>query len=162
MANEIERKYLVKNFVPELIKNRSYKKIEQFYIAYNQDHNVCTRVRSIKHSGDRADEYILCTKAPSDNPLIRLEFEQEITQKEYEALKTMHLGSIIKKTRYFMQLHFELDIFEIPTKLALVEMEFRTLDEAIHFETIDKPAWIGDEVTNNPQYYNSAIAGVSK
>lgn len=161
MANEIERKYLVRNFIPELVKNRGYQNIEQFYISYNQENNVSVRARkTVYWSDDTEVSYVLCIKAPSTNPLVRLEFEKRITMEEYLSLRTMHIGKIINKKRYYMNQHFDLDVFS--DGLILAEIEFKTLEEAEKYEKIDKPSWIGDEVTNNKEYFNSYIAGVSK
>lgn len=159
MSHEIERKYLVNIFSLDLIKNCGFKKIEQFYISYDQTNHVSVRMRKIiPSSSDHPITYEICTKVPTSNPLIRIEIEKEISASGYEEAKKIHIGSIINKTRYYMNWKFELDVFD--SGLVLVEKEFKTLEDAIKYETFEKPAWIGKEVTGDPEYYNSFIAGV--
>jgi CYTH domain-containing protein len=51
--------------------------------------------------------------------------------------------------------HLEIDVFEEPPDLVVLEVELRHEGEAVTL-----PAWLGDwrEVTGDPRYFNAALA----
>ena len=65
-------------------------------------------------------------------------------------------GSIIEKTRYAVphgDLAWEIDVFSGENLgLIIAEVELNDVDQQV-----DLPAWIGREVTAQPQYYNSYL-----
>jgi CYTH domain-containing protein len=64
----------------------------------------------------------------------------------------------VRKTRYVVghgEQTLEIDVFEQPADLVVLEVELR--DEA---EAVELPAWVGDwrEVTGDPRYFNASLA----
>jgi CYTH domain-containing protein len=64
----------------------------------------------------------------------------------------------IRKVRHVVphgSQHLEIDVFEQPPGLVLLEVELRSADEAVVL-----PEWLGDrrEVTGDPRYYNASLA----
>jgi CYTH domain-containing protein len=66
-------------------------------------------------------------------------------------------GTVITKTRYCVPVGahvFEVDVFEgANAGLIVAEVELEDPDE--YFE---KPAWLGQEVTGDPKYYNAQLS----
>ena len=63
---------------------------------------------------------------------------------------------LIEKTRYridYQGLVWEIDEFEGENAgLVIAEVELESVDQEIAF-----PAWIGQEVTTEPRYYNASL-----
>lgn len=147
---EIEKKYLIKN-IPNLKNLKSYK-IVQGYISVDP----VLRIRQ------KNDKYFFTFKGKGF--LKRIEFEQEITKKEFENLLPKIEGTIIKKTRYIYPLNnnfiAEIDIFEKPFEnLCIVEVEFNSENDAKNFIP---PDWFGEDITNNIKFTNSYMSNIVK
>lgn len=144
MNKEIERKFLVKGgFIPETNNN---VRIVQGYLSTKTDSSV--RVRVFEDKG------YLTIKGKSDpSGLVRNEWEYEIPVSDAGELLKLCSGDVIQKTRYFMEYKehtFEVDVFEGENKgLVIVEIELENRNEVF-----SKPAWLGEEVTGDPKYYN--------
>ena len=145
---EIERKYLVNGKPWEGI---SGNKIKQGYIPKGD-----TTVR-IRTSDDKA---YLTIKGKTVG-LSRHEFEYEIDFDDACKILSLFCGKIIKKTRYIIPhkkfscyfSDWEVDVFEGENKgLVVAEIELESEDQ--HFEV---PEWIGEEVSHDPRYRNSAL-----
>lgn len=147
MAQEIERKFLVKN---DSWKNLATGELySQGYIPTTN--GVTIRVRVI---GDRG---YLTLKSLSQG-ISRLEFEYEIPQIEAEEiLNKLCQQPIIKKKRYkipYQGLIWEVDEFMGENEgLVLAEVELNHPDQPLTL-----PEWIGEEVSHDPRYYNANLA----
>ncbi|GAA6618590.1 CYTH domain-containing protein [Scytonema sp. NUACC26] len=146
MAREIERKFLVKgDSWRNLAEGSAYR---QGYIATQRGATV--RIRIV---GDRG---YITIKGPTVN-YSRAEFEYSIPLEDAEEmLDTLCQQPLIEKIRYKVEwggLIWEIDEFEGVNKgLILAEVELN--DEK---QQIELPAWVGEEVSSNPRYFNSNL-----
>ena len=150
---EIERKFLI-NEMPNLSEYES-KKLVQGYL------NTHPTVRVRKED----DEYYLTYKGKAQNMIAREEYNLPLTKEAFEHLLPKCDGNIISKTRYLIpigknaegsNLTAELDVFDPPfAPLSFAEVEFPTIEEANSFV---KPKWLGEDVTDRKEYYNSYMS----
>ena len=87
----------------------------------------------------------------------RFEWEKEITLEDGEALLRLCEPGVIDKTRYLVKagdLCYEVDEFHGDND-GLVVAEIELPSEDAPFE---KFPWVGEEVTGDPRYYNSALS----
>jgi CYTH domain-containing protein len=142
---EIERKYLVKNKNYKKLKIENKNRIEQGYITLDKEKLIRIRIAS-------RDAFLtikgLATK------ITRHEYEYQIPVKEArEMLELFCYQPIIKKVRYAIKYQgkvWEIDEFEgLNRGLTIAEIELENEDEKF-----DKPDFIGQEVTDDPRYYN--------
>ena len=148
MAQEIERKFLVKN---ESFKEMadSSSRIKQGYICSMRGRTVRIRIRDEKG--------YITIKGPSDKAgMSRYEWEKEIPLDEAEELMTLCEPGCIDKTRYLVTCGkhvFEVDVFYGENEgLIMAEVELASEDEPY-----EKPAFLGEEVTGDVRYYNSFL-----
>lgn len=147
MAQEIERKFLVKGEYKEL----SFKaaRITQGYLSSVPERTVRVRIK-----GDKG--YITIKGKVSFSGASRFEWEKEIPVAEARQLLEICEPGLIDKTRYLVKsgLHtFEVDEFHGENEgLVLAEIELVSENEAF-----EKPGWLGMEVTGDPKYYNSML-----
>ena len=145
MAQEIERKFLVKRDGTYKAAASSASEIAQGYMDVN---GATVRIRL------RDDKAYLTIKGPSrDGGLSRYEFEREIPVEDArEMLKLCH-GGLIEKVRYvvpFAGHTFEVDEFKGANDgLLFAEVELSSADE-----DFEKPEWLGPEVTGDRHFYN--------
>lgn len=147
MLQEIERKFLVCGD----FKSEAYKAthIMQGYLS----HRPTVRVRI---AGDTA--YLTIKGPVSVSGMSRFEWEKEIGVDEAKALLQLAEPGLIDKTRYLVKNNdgkhtWEVDEFHGDNKgLVMAEIE---LDH--ENDSFDKPEWVGEEVTGDPRYYNSAL-----
>ena len=145
---EIERKYLV--------QGESYKQmavahhhIWQGYISREKTGTVRVRI-----TDDKA--YLTIKGKPAAGHFARYEWEKKIDVIDAQELMKLCQGTIIDKTRWIVPakeegLKWEVDEFH--GRLAgrvLAELELPTEDTPFV-----KPAWLGEEVTGNPAWYNA-------
>lgn len=149
MALEIERKFLVKDrsYVEMAI---SHTEIRQAYISDNVNGTVRVRVR--------ADRAWLTVKGANDGA-VRHEWEYEIPVADAEEMARMLAGGWgIEKVRYIVKYGahtWEVDEFHGRHEgLVVAEVELESADTGI-----DMPGFAGEEVTGDPRYYNSVLAG---
>lgn len=149
MKIEIERKFLV---VGDGWREEAGSGLlcEQGYISSGPD-QVTVRVRRI---GDRG---FLTLKGASEG-ISRPELEYEIPAAEAEYMLKNFCGNrIVSKTRFLVKfdgLTWEIDEFSKKNQglvLAEVELESET-------QPVEKPEWLGEEVSDDPCYYNAALA----
>ncbi len=148
MHKEIERKFLVASKAYRKQATRTYK-IKQGYLSTHKKRTV--RVRLQDHKG------LLTIKGKSSKSgMSRIEWEKEIDLEEAKALFKMCKKNKIKKTRHIVPVAnhiFEVDEFKGKNKgLVLAEIELKTENESF-----SKPNWLGEEVTQNPKYYNAQL-----
>jgi adenylate cyclase len=71
-------------------------------------------------------------------------------------LDTLCKRPLIEKVRYTLRVGshtWEIDVFEGDNAgLVIAEIELRREDEAF-----EKPEWVGEEVTDDPRYFNSNL-----
>ena len=146
---EIERKFLV---VSNDYKKEAHKKNRIVQGFLNTDPFRTVRVRV------REDQGFLTVKGMgNENGTTRFEWEREIPVKEAEALLKLAEPGAIDKIRYDVQVGehlFEVDEF-FGENEGLVVAEIELTDEE---ESYEKPAWLGEEVTGQPQYYNAQLS----
>lgn len=147
MFQEIERKFLVKgDFKADTVQS---VEITQGYLC--KDNGLTVRVRI------KGDKGFLTIKGKRTG-ISRFEWEKEISENEAFALLEQADSRRIAKTRHLVKntdgRHvWEVDEFHGDNEgLVVAEIELR--DEN---EPFDKPDWIGEEVTDDPRYYNAQL-----
>ncbi len=158
---EIERKFLVRQ-LPADLSSFQCLRIEQAYLCTNP----VIRIRR------QDNDYYLTYKGKG--LLAREEYNLPLTQEAYFHLKEKADGIIISKKRYLIPiaepcfsddyqksekmpaLKIELDIFDAPlAPLIIAEVEFPDEEMANAFLP---PAWLGEDVTNDPNFHNSNLS----
>ena len=148
MGREIERKFL--------IRNDSWREaagvgipIKQGYLVGGKEASVRVRLQ-----GDKANLNIKSATLG----VRRQEFEYPIPVEEAEIiLTTLCQRPIIEKTRYlvvYANKQWEVDVFE-GNNAGLVVAELELHDETEKFEA---PPWLGEEVSDDPRYYNTCLS----
>ncbi len=148
MPVEIERKYLLRNDDWRLNANHGTK-FEQGYIIGSDKASV--RVRT---EGSKA--FINIKSATLG--VKRLEYEYAIPLDEAQELMTSLCEKpLVQKTRYIVIENgdeWEVDVFEGDNKgLVVAEIELQSEQQSIEL-----PSWCGEEVSNDPKYYNVNLA----
>ena len=148
MGIEIERKYLVAgDGWRDLVT--STQLLRQGYLTAGS--GVTVRVRTVD---DRVG-YI--TIKSGGSALARAEFEYEVPIADARQMLGYIRGAQIEKQRYSLALaggDWVVDEFRgrhAGLLIAEVELESPT-------GKLELPDWVGDEVTGDPQYYNSSLA----
>jgi CYTH domain-containing protein len=145
MGVEIERKFLVRGRPWEGAPGR---RLVQGYLA--QQGGVVVRIRQ---DGARA---ILTIKGPSAGAR-RVEVEVDVPVDEGRQLLALCGPRVVAKTRHEVE-HaghtWEIDVFEGDNAgLVVAEIELDDEDEAFA-----RPAWVADDVTDDPRYTNAALS----
>lgn len=147
MANEIERKFLVKGEFKNLASKET--RIVQGYLSSVPERTVRVRIK-----GDKG--FITIKGIGNTSGATRYEWEKEIPTNEVEELLKICEPGVIDKTRYLVKVGdhtYEVDEFYGENKgLTVAEIELSSESEAFV-----KPAWLGDEVTGDVKYYNSML-----
>jgi len=147
MAIEIERKFLLKSdaWRQEADQGCVYK---QGYLVGSKQASVRVRIE-----GDQA---FLNIKSATLG-IYRQEYEYPIPVSDAdELLATLCEQPLIEKTRYHVNYgnhEWEIDVFAGENDgliVAEVELEHEDSD-------FDKPTWLGDEVSEDPKYYNVSL-----
>lgn len=147
MLQEIERKFLVRGD----FKAEAYKAthIMQGYLS----HRPSVRVRIGGETG-----YLTIKGPVSKSGMSRFEWEKEISIDEAMALLQLAEPGRIDKTRYLIKNTDGKHIWEVDEfhgdNEGLIVAEIELDNEK---EPFDKPEWIGEEVTGDPRYFNSAL-----
>ncbi|MBU0960216.1 MAG: CYTH domain-containing protein [Proteobacteria bacterium] len=147
MAIEIERKFLVKDSSwRQGIEGKLYC---QGYLSREKERTV--RVRRVE------DKAFLTVKGATDGPS-RLEYEYEIpVQDGQELLDNLCEQPLIEKIRYLVpygEMMWEVDEFRGANKgLVVAEIELSSPEQQV-----EKPPWLGEEVTDDLRYYNSCLS----
>jgi len=146
MGMEIERKFLLEGEAWRRLAKGVYYR--QGYLNSSRERTV--RVRTINEKGFLTVKGI-CVGAT------RLEYEYEIPKDDCDAmLDDLVQKPIIEKIRYkvdYKGLTWEIDeFFKENYGLVVAEVELESEDQKI-----EKPEWIGKEVTGDPRYFNSNL-----
>lgn len=148
MGREIERKFLVANDGWRLAGGEPTA-IRQFYLADGAAASVRVRVK------DHRDAVL--TIKSRRHEIDRQEFEYAIPLADATALAELRDGLVIEKSRHPVR-HggraWDVDVFAgAHAGLVLAEIELSSRDEAFQ-----RPAWLGEEVTGDPRFYNRVLA----
>jgi adenylate cyclase len=147
MADEIERKFLVKGPFSKLTEKKI--RIRQAYFTTDPMRTI--RIRIAGDIGILTFKSIVGQKS-----FTRKEWEFEIPLKDAEEMLQICLPGVIDKTRHYIPVGshtYEVDLFHGKNDgLIIAEIELKSEDEEF-----DKPEWLGEEVTGNPKYYNSNL-----
>ncbi|MBN1154410.1 CYTH domain-containing protein [candidate division KSB1 bacterium] len=146
MGKEIERKFLVKGDAWRGLATGTHYR--QGYLSTVKERTV--RVRTINNKG------FLTIKGITIGAT-RSEYEYEIPVGDANAmLDNLCERPLIEKARYKIEYQgftWELDEFEGENKgLILAEIELSAEDQNFNL-----PDWIGEEVTDDPRYFNSNL-----
>ncbi len=147
MAIEIERKFLVKNDQWKSSISRS-SHFRQGYLS--KENNCSVRLRT---TAEKAWLNIKSITIGAE----RQEFEYEVPLADADQmLATLCRKPLIEKTRHFIEVGdhlWELDLFEGDNEgLIVAEIELDSVNEPF-----EMPSWAGDEVTDDPRYYNNQL-----
>lgn len=144
MAIEIERKFRVTGTGWRTADGVRYT---QGYL--NRDKARTVRVRL-------AGQHAWLTIKGATSGATRTEFEYAIPVADAAALLQLCDGPLIDKTRHTQTVGntvWEVDEFHGDnTGLVVAEVELAGEDHAF-----DRPEWLGEEVTHDPRYFNSAL-----
>lgn len=150
MGIEIERKFLLSNnkWMFEFV---STKEIKQGYLT-DPTQSSAIRVRII----DNKLAYL--TIKQRGTGISRPEFEYEIPLAEAKEIMKGCGNNVVEKTRHMIpsdgDLLWEVDIFHGRHQdIILAEIELPSEDTAF-----EKPSWIGEEVSEDPRYFNQVMA----
>jgi CYTH domain-containing protein len=147
MGTEIERKFLLRNDGWRgLAPGKPYV---QGYLAGGGACSVRVRI---------ADGKATLTIKAATAGAVRSEFEYPLPLEDARHMLAAFAGKpLIEKTRYtvaYKGLAWEIDEFHGANQgLVTAEIELEHEDQAF-----EPPAWIGEEVTDDPRYYNANLA----
>ena len=149
MANEIERKFLIKS-LPEGMSGTTMR---QGYLQPEKERAV--RVRTVEKDGSKKGVLTIIGMGSSSG-MSRYEFETEIPVTDADHLLSLCDQPLIEKTRYKYDhggLVWEVDEFHgVNDGLVVAEVELESEEQ-----TFDKPGFIGEEVTGQTKYYNMML-----
>lgn len=148
MALEIERKFLLRSDAWRALAN-SRVLMRQGYLASNNQSSIRVRI---------ADDAAWLNLKAKRSILTRLEFEYPIPPADAdEILRELCNGPLVEKYRHEIPAGahvWEIDEF-IGDNAGLIVAEIELRSEADEF---DRPAWLGEEVTEDERYYNFNLA----
>lgn len=147
MAVEIERKFRITDV--DFLARRAGERLTQGYLSHDPRATVRLRVQ-----GDNA----WLTIKGKTHGASRSEFEYPIpTADAHAMLDEMCPEGVIDKTRYRIKVGehvWEVDEFHGDNQgLVVAEVELDSEDQPF-----ERPPWLGEEVTGDPRYYNSALS----
>lgn len=148
MGVEIEHKFLVDKEKWERLEKPKGIYIRQGYLS--DDVNCTVRVRETDRGG------FITIKGQSEG-VVRAEFEYPIPKTDAKQMLDTLAKTELAKTRYRIPIGkhtWEVDVFHDANEgLVLAEIELEASDEAFNL-----PDWIAQDVSDDPKYYNSALA----
>jgi len=155
---EIERKYrLAQPPPPDVLAAHGARcfRLEQIYLL---DSPPGRRIRRIEAPDGTMSHRL--TRKRHLRDLVREELESEIDAAEYQRLvaEADPARRTIRKTRYVAAhgtQQLEIDVFDEPAGLVLVEVEL-----ASEAEAVELPGWLGEarDVSTDPRYANANLA----
>jgi len=154
---EAEKKLLVE--IPSLADlEKEVGHIEDSLIL--QDYMLDKGARVRKRTTEGSTIYTHTVKGPQISAGVRPEEERIISKEEYNQLlkkKDPEKGTIIKTRKCFVYENhqFELDVYEQPDGLTVLEIEVSNIDEKIE---LPKSILVIKDVTTDESYSNNALA----
>lgn len=153
MAIEIERKFLVRNDGWRAAADAGAH-LRQGYLSRVTGPDAVRSSVRVRTDGVRA---FLNIKGATLG-IRRQEYEYAIPLADADAmLGELCVGAVVEKTRYQVTAgahRWEIDVFA-GENAGLTVAEIELQDEA---ETFERPAWLGEEVSGDPRYYNVCLA----
>ena len=145
---EIERKFLVKSNAFIAQATTSYE-IMQGYLCKDPEKTIRVRIRD-------ARAFLTIKSSLLRDGIAKFEWEKEIDLADAKELMKICLPGAISKTRDIIKakeddLKWEVDVFHGRLE-GRVLAEIELSDE---HEAFERPDWLGEEVTGQPQYYNA-------
>lgn len=146
---EIERKFLVTS---DAFKSEALHKnhIAQGYLNSNPERTVRVRVK-----GEIG--FVTIKGKGNETGMSRFEWETEIALVDAKNLLKLCESGVIDKIRYEVEVGnhtYEVDEFFGDNEgLIVAEIELKSEEESF-----EKPAWLGQEVTNDERYYNAYLS----
>lgn len=151
MAQEIERKFLVRNDGWKALAQSS-SLLRQGYLSSNSKATV--RVRSWD------DKQAALTLKGKSSGMTRAEYEYDIPMDDAREMLEMAQPHVLEKRRHLVPiggLTWEVDVFEgRHAGLVIAEVELTSEDQAV-----DLPDWVGIEVTDDDRYYNASLSRIN-
>jgi adenylate cyclase len=152
MATEIERKFLLANDGWKPQADAGVVMRQGYLNTSSPNHQSKSSVR-VRIAGEHANLNI----KGATLGVTRQEYEYAIPLTDAnELLDTLADGPLIEKTRYHVRhgTHtWEIDVFAGDNQgLVVAEIELADADEAF-----ERPAWLGEEVSDDPRYYNVCL-----
>lgn len=148
MGFEIERKFLVVDDAWRSGVTRSMR-MRQAYLRADAKASIRVRIYD--------DNRAMLTIKTSRADLRCNEFEYPVPILEAEMMMSLRQGHVIEKVRHhvpFEGLTWEVDVFAGDNAgLLIAEVELDTVGQHV-----PRPAWVGQEVTGQAQYYNGALS----
>lgn len=147
MATETERKFLVNGD----FRHKAVKEINiiQSYLSVDADKTIRIRI-----TDDKA--FLTVKSRLSKGSIARNEWEFPISIEYANEMMNVCLPGKIVKTRFLIPSGshtFEVDVFHDKNE-GLIIAEIELTSES---EIFDIPDWLGEEVTDKPEYYNSNL-----
>ena len=132
-------------------KKQSFKKVRiiQGFLSTVPERTV--RIRIVEDKG-----FITVKGIGNTEGVTRFEWEKEIALNDAKDLLSISEPGIISKTRYYVKYAeqlFEVDEFD-EDNLGLIVAEIELKHEK---SCVQKPKWLGEEVTGISKYYNSSL-----
>ncbi len=146
MGVEIERKFLVRDTA--MLAGQAGEYLSQGYLSHTPEATVRVRI-----AGERA---FLTVKGRNEGAR-RAEFEYPVPVDDARDMLALCPAGRIEKTRYRLPVAafvWEVDVFHGDND-GLVVAEVELPDEQA---PLTLPAWAGEEVTDDPRYFNSALS----
>ncbi len=154
MPTEIERRFMLTQLPPDFVLHPSYY-TQQAYVWIDETSGIEERVR-YRLTPEGNVSYLRCRKQGSG--LTRIETETPLSVEEFAQGLARHIGDQVIKRVYY-ELYdlrwIELHIFQSHRPLMMIEVEFKSEEDAVAFQP---PDWFGPEVTNDRRYNNASIA----
>ena len=149
MAQEIERKYLIKNMLWKHQTVRSVRMTQGYFPASG----VTVRVRI---AGESA---FLTIKGKSNEFFVRSEFEYSIPVSDAQKMLSEFCGSrVVDKIRYYVPADGGM-VWEIDEYLGLNEGLFTAEIELPSPDTVYSfPEWLGEDVSDMQEYSNGSLS----
>jgi len=147
MSIEIERKFLINDdaWQKDVFK---IEEILQGYLANTELASIRVRLSEDKATLNIKSMTLGVTRTEYEYPIPLIDARS--------LLDNMCMRPLIEKTRHYIKCGshtWEIDVFEGDnTGLVVAELELNYKDE--HF---DRPDWLGQEVSNDPRYYNVCL-----
>ena len=144
---EIERKFLVTSNAFMAQATMQYE-IMQGYLCEEPGKTIRVRIRDTR-------AFLTIKSSRLREGLAKFEWEREIDLADAQEMMQICLPGAISKTRYIIPTNnerkWEVDVFHGRLDgLVLAEIELGDEHEAF-----ERPDWLGEEVTGQPQYYNA-------
>lgn len=153
MAIEIERKFLLRDDTWRAVADAGTH-LRQGYLSRVTGTDAVRSSVRVRTDGEQA---FLNIKSATLG-IRRQEYEYPLPLVDAEAmLADLCVGTVVEKTRYHVPVGahvWEIDVFA-GDNAGLVVAEIELQDEA---EAFQRPAWLGEEVSADPRYYNVCLA----